>query len=382
MKKALFIFVILLFFVFPETIGQVTVSDSIKLKTSYPGGPFYQTGSVRHFRGSRKPKNIVLMIGDGMGLAQVFAGLTANGGHLFIDNFNRIGFSKTQPAKRYVTDSAAGGTAISTGVITFNGAIGVDTSKKPLENIFEVVRKKGKFTGVVVTKGVADATPASFVAHVPSRYNTEDIAAAYVNSGINLFIGSGRWGFENRKDGKDLISELTGKGYQVCTDINGIKSVKSGYVAGFLEDMPLDKRAGQLEVTTGEALRILGNNPRGFFLMVEGSEIDGGGHSNDIRQEIGEMLDFDQAIGKVLKFAENNRRTLVIVTADHETGGLSLTDGDMGTGKVTGRFATTDHTGIMVPVFAYGPGADTFAGIYENTGLFERFLKVLRIKRP
>lgn len=381
MKKAIFAAIFTVIFILPEIQGQVTVSDSVKSKTVYPGGPFYVTGSVKHFHRPRKPKNVVLMIGDGMGLAQVFAGITANGGHLYIDNFNRIGFSKTQPAKKYVTDSAAGGTAISTGVKTYNGAIGVDTSKKPLVNIFEIARKKGKFTGVVVTSGVTDATPASFVAHVPSRYNTEEIASAYVNSGINLFIGSGRSGFENRKDGIDLISKLAGKGYQVCTDINAIKSVNGGYVAGLLEDLPSDHVTGRLEAAAGEALRILGKNPRGFFLMVEGSEIDGGGHSNDIGQEIGEMLDFDRAIGVALKFAESNRRTLVVVTADHETGGLSLIDGDIAYGKVTARFATANHTGIMVPVFAYGPGADSFTGIYENTGLFEKFLKVLRLEK-
>jgi alkaline phosphatase len=127
-------------------------------------------------------------------------------------------------------------------------------------------------------------------------------------------------------------------------------------------------------------LNILDDHKKGFFLMVEASEIDGGGHENDIQYTIEEMLDFDRTIGKVLEFAEKDGRTLVIVTADHETGGLTLTGGDMQTGEVTGRFTTRGHTGVMVPVFAYGPGAENFTGINENTSFYSKILNVLRLK--
>jgi|WetSurMetagenome_2_1015567.scaffolds.fasta_scaffold01002_11 alkaline phosphatase len=380
MKRPLILIIVVLLSVNHGLLGQTNTADSIKSKNTYPGGTFYKVESIRHFRNCRKPRNIVLMIGDGMGVAQVFAGMTANGGHLYIDNFDRIGFSKTQPSKGYITDSAAGGTAIATGEKTYDGAVGVDTLKKPLENILEIVRKRGFSTGVVVTTEVTDATPASFVAHVPSRYQSEEIAQAFVDSGIDLFIGAGRENFENRNDGKNLIPELAAKGYKVCSSVDEINAVKSGKTGGFLENLPYDKRGDQLAVTTGAALRLLSRNGQGFFLMVEGSKIDSGGHATDMNQEVGEMLDFDRAVGKVLEFAAKDRRTLVVVTADHETGGLSLTGGDMSTGKVTGNFAWGNHTGIMVPVFAYGPGADAFMGIYENTGIFRRFLKVLKIR--
>ena len=127
-------------------------------------------------------------------------------------------------------------------------------------------------------------------------------------------------------------------------------------------------------------MNILDDHRKGFFLMVEASEIDGGGHENDMQYTIEEMLDFDKTIGKVLEFAEKDGSTLVIVTADHETGGLTLTRGNMETGEVTGRFSTKGHTGVMVPVFAYGPGAEHFTGIEENTSFYSKILSVLRLK--
>lgn len=381
MKKIIIPVILLLFWQYTDLQGQANNKQDATLNNIYPGGSFYKVEGVWQVRSCRKPKNVILMIGDGMGVAQVFAGVTANGGHLWLDNFRKAGFSKTQPAKRYVTDSAAGATAIATGQKTNNGAIGVDTAKQPVENIFEIVRKKRISTGLVVTSDVTDATPASFVAHVPSRYQNEEIANGFVKSGINLFIGEGRNRFEERKDGRNLLNELSAKGYKVCKTVEEIKSVGFGNLAGLLEALPPEKRGDQLAVTTEAAMNLLNLNPEGFFLLVEGSEIDGGGHNNNMSREVGEMLDFDRAVGKALKFAEKDRRTLVVVTADHETGGLSLTDGDMSTGMVTGSFSSGNHTGIMVPVFAYGPGSDEFTGIFENTGLFERFVKVLKLKR-
>ncbi|MBP7105488.1 MAG: alkaline phosphatase, partial [Fermentimonas sp.] len=148
-----------------------------------------------------------------------------------------------------------------------------------------------------------------------------------------------------------------------------------------LKENKVDVRGNQLEETTEVALDILNNSKKGFFLMVEGSEIDGGGHENDMKFMIDEMLDFDRTVGKALEFAEKDGRTLVIVTADHETGGVTLTGGNIETGKVTGRFTTGGHTGVMVPVFAYGPGAEYFTGINENTSFFNKIINVLRLKK-
>lgn len=320
------------------------------------------------------------MIGDGMGVAQLFAGATANRGVLYLNNFKHVGFSRTQSANRYVTDSAAGGTAIATGHKTNNNTVGMDSEGNPVPSIISVAKKNNLATGVVVTTSLLDATPADFVSHQPSRKMVQEIAADYLDADLDLFIGGGIENFNNREDGRNLLNELREKGYQVYDTITDVVEVKEGKLAGFLREGRISKRGDQLEQTTVVALDILNKHKKGFFLMVEESEIDGGGHDNDMQYTVEEMLDFDRTIGKVLEFAEKDGKTLVIVTADHETGGLTLVGGDMKTGEVRGRFSTEGHTGIMVPVFAYGPGAEYFSGINENTSFFDKLVKVLRLK--
>lgn len=161
-----------------------------------------------------------------------------------------------------------------------------------------------------------------------------------------------------------------------------MKCFKSGKLAGFLpSDQPWAVRDDQLMKSAKTAINILSKNNKGFFLMIEGSAIDNGGHDNDIKYMLDEMVDFDRVIGEVLAFAEKDGETLVIVTADHETGGLTLTGGDLQTGEVKANFSTRGHTGVMVPVFAYGPGADAFMGIYHNNTIFEKMVQAFGFKK-
>ena len=347
----------------------------------YQNQNFYEVKDFPQKFKAKKPKNVILMIGDGMGVAQVFAGATANRGQLYLNNFKHLGYSRTQSANRYVTDSGAGGTAIAVGHKANNSSVGVDSKGNPVPSIITVAQKNNLATGIVVTTSLLDATPADFVAHVPSRKMMPEIAKAFVASNLDVFIGGGIEHFQNREDGRDLLAELTEKGYLVCDTITEVTKVKSGKLAGFLKEGRISKRGDQLEKTTAVALDILDDHKNGFFLMVEASEIDGGGHDNDMQYTVEEMLDFDQTIGKVLEFAAKDGETLVVVTADHETGGLTLVNGNMETGEVTGRFTTGGHTGLMVPVFAYGPGAEAFTGIDENTSFFQKFIKVLRLNQ-
>lgn len=322
-----------------------------------------------------KARNIILMIGDGMGVAQIYAGLTANKGWLNLERFRSIGFSKTNSANRYITESAAGATAISTGVKTHNHAIGVDSSDKPLPTILEIAEKNGLTTGLIATTSITDATPAAFTAHVPDREMQDEIALGFLKSGVDIFIGGGEDHFNRRKDGRDLTVDLRKQGFKVLRDINDISRVQEGKIAGFVSDQPWSKgRGDQLKKASLAALNILNKNEKGFFLMIEGSQIDDGGHENNIKHLTEEMVDFDQVIGSVLDFAERDGHTLVIVTADHETGGLTLTGGDLRTGDVEGKFSTDDHTSVMVPVFAFGPGAAQFQGIYHNNTIFEKMM--------
>ena len=346
----------------------------------YPGGSFYEVQRFTEHSGRKHPKNIILMIGDGMGLAHVYAGMTANGGHLFLENFTHCGFSKTYSSDRYVTDSAAGGTALACGTKTYNGAIGVDPDKKSVPNIRELAEKKGLKTGLVATTIITDATPAVFVAHVASRSSLEDIAADFLKTNIDVFIGGGEKNFDERKDKRNLCNELKDKGYQVLYNINDIVKVKSGKLAGLTApgDNPVMPERGDMLVTaTQTAIGLLSQGKKGFFLMVEGSDIDHLAHQNNTPGVVMKSLDFDKAIGAVLKFAASNKQTLIIVTADHETGGMTINDGNYKNGKVTAKFTSGGHTGVAVPVYAFGPGADQFTGFMENTDIAKKMMKLL-----
>jgi alkaline phosphatase len=327
-----------------------------------------------------KPKNIIFLIGDGMGVSHVFAGLTANKGRLFLENCKYIGFSKTQSADNYITDSAAGGTALSSGVKTYNGAIGVDVNKNPVKTILEESSEKGLATGLVSSSAITHATPASFISHQASRNSYVDIATDFLKTDIDVFIGGGLDHFAKRADGRNLVEELQKKGYQFETEMDKIKKVKEGKLAGLTANVHnerMDKRGDMLPVATETAINILSKNKNGFFLMVEGSQIDWGGHAGSTIYVVEDMLDFDQVIGKALEFAAKDKETLVIVTADHETGGMALTGGSIEKGVVQGAFPTGDHTAVMVPVFSYGPGAEEFIGIMENTDIHAKMKKLL-----
>lgn len=360
-----------------ETYKTVAPIDSTKI---YKGGAPYEVKTFTQTFKTKKPKNVIMMIGDGMGVAQVYAGMTANKGHLFLENFKYIGFSRTHSSNNYITDSAAGGTALSSGYKTYNGAIGVNPDTIPGKTVLEMSEAKGLATGLVSTSAITHATPASYIAHQGSRGSYEDIAADFLKTDIDVFIGGGYKHFAQRADKRDLTKDLEAKGYKVLRNPEEIYQVKSGKLAGLTADEhnnPYPKRTMSLPNSTETALNILSQNKKGFFIMVEGSQIDFGGHANNTIYIVNEMLDFDRSVGKALEFAAKDGETLIIVTADHETGGLALTGGDMKTGMVKGSYSTSDHTAIMVPVFAYGPGAELFSGIQENTDIPKKIISLL-----
>jgi alkaline phosphatase len=376
-SKAVFLLSVFSICAISLTSAQVN-KDSLKL---YPGGEFYPVGKYEYTGKAAKPKNVILMIGDGMGPAQLYAAITANGGDLNINNFKHVGFSTTYCANRFVTGSAASATALATGTKTNYRFIGVDPDTNKLVNIREVSQNMGKATGVVSTSSVTHATPAGFVAHQVDRGMEEAIAVDFVNSGIDVFIGGGYDFFAKRKDGQNLMKELESDGYAIVTETNDLKGIERGKLAALLapNGAPrVDERGDMLETATSTAIKILDKDPDGFFLMVEGSQPDWGGHDNDLNYIIEEVLDFDKAVGIALEYASRNKETLLIVTADHETGGLTIEDGNLQTGMVRGDFTSGGHTGIMVPVFAFGPGAEKFTGFMDNTDIPNRIKELLK----
>lgn len=338
-------------------------------------------------KAGKQVRNVIFMIGDGMGVAQIWAGYTANKGKLELERCKHIGFSKTYSADDYITDSAAGATAFSIGQKTNNHVVGQDATGIAQPTILELADQQGYATGMVVTCSVTHATPASFMAHQPHRRMNEEIAADFLATDYEVLIGGGRKYFEKRKDGRNLLADLQKKGHALPNSMEELLTMKPGQkVTALLAEDQLPKMSegrGDFSVqSVKKALDLLNVNKKGFFLMVEGSQIDWGGHANEADYIAKEMQDFDRTIGAVLDWAERDGNTLVVITADHETGGFSIPKGNMQEGTFEGKFTTKDHTGVMVPVFAFGPGADAFMGIYENTAIFGKFAEAMRLKLP
>lgn len=332
----------------------------------------------------KKPKNIVLMIGDGMGLTQVSAGLFSNDNHLQMERFKVIGLHKPYAADDLITDSAAGATAFASGIKTYNQAVGVNIDSLPVPTILEELEQAGYATGLIATSTIVHATPAAFIAHVKKRSEYEAIAADFLQTEVDLFIGGGKKFFDQRTvDNRNLYRELEQNGYYVSDysrEPLELMTLPDQPVAYFTaDDSPRKAAQGReyLPLASVMALDFLSSrSDTGFFVMIEGSQIDWTGHDNDAPNLIAEILDFDAAIGAVLDWAEKDGETLVIVTADHETGGLAIGYGSrMNELKLT--FSSTGHTGTLIPVYAWGPGAEHFAGFYENTAIYHKMKALL-----
>lgn len=325
-------------------------------------------------------KNVILMIGDGMGLGQITAGMYANGNRLNLERFPVVGLQKTYAYDNLITDSAASATAIACGVKTYNSAIGVDKDTLAVKSILEEAEEQGLRTGLIATSTIVHATPAAFVSHQPFRSLYEYIAKDLLESNIDLFMGGGLKFFNTqRTDEEDLIPKFQSKGYTVLTvtdgDIDRLDIGTAQKLAYFTaNDAPIPERMGRDYLPNASLVgaKFLDRfKKQGFFLMIEGSQIDWGGHANNTEYITSEVIDFDKAVGKVLDFAKRDKETLVIVTADHETGGFAINPKST-IDSLVGAFTSTNHSGTMVPVFAYGPKAELFTGIYENTAIHEK----------
>ena len=330
---------------------------------------------VPTFRSDQKNapvKNIILLIGDGNGLTQISSATLANGGNLTLTQLKSIGLLKTQSADDFTTDSAAAGTALATGKKTNNRAIGVDPAGQALVNITELLSGHGFLSGCITTDNITGATPSAFYAHRKDRSDTNGIISDLSKSKLSLIVGGGATELEKSK-----------MGFSILESANAIGQSKEEKVCYFLSkgDVPsiLEGRENILAEATKNGLEFLQAKDKPFFLMVEGAQIDSYGHHNDVSGIVSEGIDFDRAITEAVKFADAHENTLVIVTADHETSGFSIPQGNLKNKMIEGDFTTHDHTGTMVPISAYGPKSNEFQGVYENNEVFGKILKVLGI---
>lgn len=335
------------------------------------------------FSKKKQPKNVILLIGDGMGLSQIYAGYTANKGKLNMFNIPTQGFSITKASDSYITDSAAGATAMASGHKTNNRFIGVDENGKPLESITQILAKRNYKTALISCGNITDATPAAFYGHQSDRSYSEAIAEDFLTNPTDILIGGGQNEFKSRKDGKNLAEALIKKGYSFSDKFSAIDTINNPRFV-VLEDAAVvsvkNGRGGFLAKSLSKTTNTFSKTSQPFFIMAEGAQIDYGGHSNNVEYVVRELLDFDRLVGQAMEFVDKNPETLLIVTADHETGGLSLIDGSIEKGYVHGSFSTNDHTSVAVPVFAYGPGAQNFMGVYQNTAIYSKIMELLGAK--
>lgn len=329
----------------------------------------------------KKVKNVILMIGDGMSLMHVYTAWTANRGKLWLENAQATGLSKTWAVKKLVTDSGSGGTSLATGVKTVYHAVGVDPEGKPLTSLVDVAKELGKDAGMAVTCRLWDATPCDFCCHNIDRDKEEELVGDYPTSGVDFVFGGGAQKFTNRKDGRDIFKELQKKGYHVSRTLDDFFAYDKNsriFAVPYDKDTPLpDERGDLLARASMKGISLMNQNKNGLFMMIEGSQLDDYGHFNQLDLLMKETLDFDQTVGEVMKWAAKDGETLVVVTADHETGGLTLVNGNKDEGRVECCFSTKDHSGAMVPVYAFGPGAENFTGIFENTDVFKKIKKLM-----
>ncbi|HPN38790.1 MAG TPA: alkaline phosphatase [Melioribacteraceae bacterium] len=337
------------------------------------------------------PKNIIFMIGDGMSINSV--GIS----EMFFDNspfrkFTHTGLVVTVAADKLITDSAAGATAFSTGYRTNKLMVAYKPDSTKVETILEFLSDKGYATGIIATSSLTDATPACFGTHSISRYNFNDIAEQYSNLKIDYLVGGGTQYFlpENmggaRTDGKNIVENFTSKGFNFVDKIEDVINYnKKEPLFGLIgyDEMPEAwNRKFSLGEVTKSGLNYLSNTGKNFFIMVEGSQIDNVNHGNNKDGLIAELSDFNTAVNCALNFAEKDKNTLVVVIADHDTGGLSVINGDLNKKQFDIGWTTKNHAANMVAVFAKGPGAEKFTGILDNYQigriLFEYFGKTIK----
>ena len=389
----------------PIPEGSIADKDAF-IETLPEGKPLSQKAIIPI---KNKPKNIILLISDGMSLTQVSTYRLLKGGpneRIAVDKFPVSGIVLTHSENAIVTDSASSATAFSTGRKTNNGALGLDKDNKILENFTEIINRYGYVSSLVSTSEITHATPAAYASHVDLRWKTDEISLQMMESNVMTILGGGRHFFlpedlgGKRSDGLNLLEQMESS-RMVMTEKKELDSFDHsdlGKVVGLFADEALrDKEKPENHVFEPSSSEMLNfainrsekfneNGCKGFFIMLEGSQVDWAGHANDLNYLKREMQDFDEAVELALDYAIQNPDTLVIATADHETGGLlieSSSPTDYTAPEVKFSFNTGigygSHTGVPVPVYAYGPGSENFTGTLDNTDIFYAMLEAVKM---
>lgn len=386
-------------------IDTATLDEKDVYVTEIEDGIFANPKELTYI--DEKAKNIILLIADGMSLSQITAYRMMKGSlneRISMDNFPYSGIVLTHSYNAAVTDSASSATAYSTGFKTNNGVLGLDKDLNVLENLTETIDKFGFVSSLISTSEVTHATPAAFASHVDLRWKTDIISSQMIDSKVATILGGGRYFFipeeegGKREDGINLLNEIN-QSHILLTQKNDLSNISGSLnkqVLGLFADEHLrdeDKKdnhklepslAEMLEYSVSRSNLLIDQGCAGFFVMAEGSQVDWAGHSNDFDYLIREMEDFDEAVDLALEIAKERKDTLVVVTSDHEVGGLLIEPSnpiDNSLDEVKFSFNTAvgggTHTGVPVPVYAYGPGSENFTGTLDNTDIYYAILAAL-----
>ncbi len=342
---------------------------------------------------SRVPdaRNVILFIGDGMGLGHVSAAsdlLDFPGSTPAMIDTPHVALVRSWVTDNLAPDSASTGTAMATGFKTRKKAVGVLEDGRVVRNLFEVARDHGRATGVITTSGVVDATPATFTVHVESRDDYHEIFEKMLASGTDLLIGGDWTNFTKAKKNPAYL-DLLAQGRRARTRTRLPGDSRSEFdrnggtpLAGPFPPRPTggNSHGPPLAATALRAIELLREDPEGFLLLVECEITDEFGHFNDIEEVMNGIRELNDAVAAVLEVTKGDGETLVVVTADHDTGTLAVVEGDYEEGRATVRWATGDHSTQWLPLFAFGPGAERFTGVLDNTEVGQLIAQALGLE--
>lgn len=338
-----------------------------------------------------RPRNVILMIGDGMGVGQASAAsamLHGPDGGLFVESAPITGLVRTLAGNELVTDSAAASTAMATGFKAPKTSISILADGRRPTTLMHAAKASGLATGVLTTSGLADATPAGFLVHSKDRYQYAHIFSEILATDHDILMG-GSWIHHHRAKHDDEYLDLVSRveelgpaaGFHVIRDESGFEPSGMPILAIFDPRRgSADSHGPELTLSSRFLLDTLGSKGTGFFALIESEVTDGTGHKNNIAGVVAAVSEFDDTVAETVRWAEERGDTLVIVTADHDTGGLGVVDGDYDDGVAEFRWASDMHTGQWVPLFAFGPGAERFSGVMDNTDIGILIAKLLGIE--
>lgn len=379
------------------TGGNVILRSQRGMSHQFPtpeGGQLIVPRNDRHdvdLDESLRPKNVILMIGDGMGIGQFSSAsmmLRGPDGRLAVEAAPITGLVRTYAENDLVTDSAAASTAMATGYKAPKTAISILADGRKPVTLLEAAKSSGLATGVLTTSGLADATPAGFLVHAGDRYQYAQIFRSILATENDVLIG-GTWIHHHKAKHDSEYLELVDRvdelgaaaGYNVVRNESDLAGAQTPVLALFApRGTRADAHGPELAVTTEFMLNTLGTKESGFFALIESELSDTAGHDNNISDVVRAVREFDKAVASAVSWAAQRGDTLVLVTADHDTGGLGVIEGDYEDGKAGVRWVWDMHTAQWVPLFAFGPGAEYFSGVIDNTEIGILIARLLGIE--